>query len=401
MTIDETPPGTPPPDGGPSYGRKRPGPTIELTATDLAEKPPRRWLRLFALTVLMIAAGAAGATAVVSNSQRQNRDSVRDIFQVLARLDRQLHEVANRPPSTGIDPRIVDDLTSRFGKLEAAVAAARAPGNDPAAANRISKLEGELQALGDRIGLLARRSDEIAGIADDARRRAETTAAALAELARKVNQPGPPMAERGDVEALAQRLASLEQAAQALDAELARRLSMATGDRPARLAVTAAALNVAVERGEPFTAQLAAVKSFGADPGPLAPLEPFARAGVPSAAVLARELMALLPAMAQAAGSAPHDGGIMERLQANAGKIVRVRPPGEMSGDDLSAILARIEARAAQSDIAGALAELDKLPPQARAPAQAWIAKVEARNAAIDASRRAAADLLAALGNAP
>jgi hypothetical protein len=143
------------------------------------------------------------------------------------------------------------------------------------------------------------------------------------------------------------------------------------------------------------------MKSFGADPRPLAPLEPFARAGVPSAAVLARELTALLPAMAQAAGSAPHNGGIMERLQANAGKIVRVRPPGEMAGDDLSAILARIEARAAQSDLAGALAELDKLPAQARAPAQAWIAKVEARNAAIDASRRAAADLLAALGNVP
>jgi hypothetical protein len=61
-------------------------------------------------------------------------------------------------------------------------------------------------------------------------------------------------------------------------------------------------------------------------------------------------------------------------------------------------VLARIDRRAAQSDLAGALTELAKLPPAARAPAQAWIAKTEASNAAIEASRKFAADALAALG---
>ena len=53
---------------------------------------------------------------------------------------------------------------------------------------------------------------------------------------------------------------------------------------------------------------------------------------------------------------------IVWRLQANAEKLVRIRPIEETSGNDPLAIVARIEIRAAQADIAGALAELAKLP---------------------------------------
>jgi hypothetical protein len=46
------------------------------------------------------------------------------------------------------------------------------------------------------------------------------------------------------------------------------------------------------------------------------------------------------------------------------------------------------------------LAELNALPANVRAPAEDWIKKVEARNAAVDASRRVVADALAVLGKA-
>jgi len=49
----------------------------------------------------------------------------------------------------------------------------------------------------------------------------------------------------------------------------------------------------------------------------------------------------------------------------------------------------------------GALAELAKLPAPARTAAQAWIAKAQARLAAVAASRRFAADAFAALGKTP
>jgi hypothetical protein len=80
---------------------------------------------------------------------------------------------------------------------------------------------------------------------------------------------------------------------------------------------------------------------------------------------------------------------------------VRIRPVDETRRDDRSGILARIDQRASQGDIAGALTELAKLPPDARAPAQSWIDKAEARNKAVDASRRLAADAVAALKAIP
>jgi hypothetical protein len=68
-----------------------------------------------------------------------------------------------------------------------------------------------------------------------------------------------------------------------------------------------------------------------------------------------------------------------------------------VSGEDAVATLSRIEAKATQADIAGALAELAKLPPAVRAPALAWIARAEARSKAIEASRRLAAEAVSAL----
>ena len=88
----------------------------------------------------------------------------------------------------------------------------------------------------------------------------------------------------------------------------------------------------------------------------------------------------------------------MHKLQLNAEKLVRVRPLDGAAGSDSAAIVARVEAKAARTDIAGALAELAQLPPDARAPAEAWIKKAQAREAAVAASRRLAADTLAGLG---
>jgi hypothetical protein len=117
---------------------------------------------------------------------------------------------------------------------------------------------------------------------------------------------------------------------------------------------------------------------------------------------LGQELAAILRPMLRASERTPSDAGFLERLQANAEKLVRIRPVGEeVRGDDRAAVLARAEQRATQGNIPGALTELDKLPPDARAPAQSWIAKAEARNKALDASRRLTADAVAALKAAP
>src|SRR5262249_23193910 len=128
---------------------------------------------------------------------------------------------------------------------------------------------------------------------------------------------------------------------------------------------------------------------------------PYAASGLPSVASLARELTGLLGALAQGSGTAPREGGILERLQANAERLVRIRPLDEPPGDDPAAVLTRIEQRGAQADIPGVLAKIANRPARARAPAQAGPARAQARLAALAASRRFATDAYAALGKMP
>jgi hypothetical protein len=316
----------------------------------------------------------------------------------LARVEQQLRELSGRAPPPAFDTKAMDDLEGRIAKLEAS-AGSRPAAIDPTLLNRIAAVEGALKALDEKAGIVARRTDDISIIARDAREKADATATALAELSQKVTRLG--TGRPADFDALADRTGAIERNVAALAGELAKRSVGETGDRAVRLAMVAAAVNVAAERGDAFGAELAAAKSLGADPKALAPLEPFATTGVPPAASLGRELVGLMPALAQAAGTVPRDASFLERMQANAERLVRIRPIDDVRGDDPAAVLTRIELRAAQADLVSALAELAKLPAHARAPAQAWIAKAEARIAAIKASRQVAAESLAALGKAP
>jgi hypothetical protein len=331
-----------------------------------------------------IVGGAVAAGALLAANVYLSRDTDTSGLQArLAALELQVQEASGRPGLTSGDPRVLEDIAARLAKLEAATA------------NRISALEGQLKAMAETIGILGRRNDEIAAIAGEARARAEATAAALAELAQKVARAPQPTVQKADLDAVANRLAAVERQEKALEAEVAKRPQ--ADDHGSRLAIAAAALRTTVERGEPFAVELAVVKALGANPQSVAALEPFAGAGLPSATALAREISDLAPALLQAAGTAPRDGGFLEKLQSNAERLVRIRRVEEVAGSDPAAVIARVEVKAAHGDLAGALADLATLPETARAPAAAWIGKAQARTAALDASRRLASDALAGL----
>ncbi len=309
------------------------------------------------------------------------------------------------------------ELSARLDKIEAVLAAQQtalaaqrtdaAQRPDAALASRIAAAEAETKSLGDSVTALTRRIDGIAAAAGNAAARADAATAAVEAAKSSAQQSG---VQRADLDALAtrvaaiegvtNRIASIESAVKALSenvANVARRPASAD-DRAARTTVAAEALRAAVERGVPYQAELAAVKSLGVDESVAAPLEPFATDGVPSIAVLARELTALTPALLRVSGAAPSENSFLGRLQANAEKLVRVSPVDAPPGDDASAIIARIDVDARRSDIAAALAEIARLPDAARTLAAPWVKKAEAREAAIAASRRIAADALAALG---
>jgi len=343
---------------------------------------------------LFFAAGAVGALVAAIVLLGPGLFYARNVDAIdtrVADLQQQLRAQAARPLPAGTDAGALNDLAGKIAKLETALANLPTSLPDPAFANRISAVEGQLKAVSEMLGILERRSDEASAVAREAKQRADTTAAAFADLAQKLNRP----VERGEFDSLSTRLSALDDAMKALQTEIAKRPQ--SNDQPGRLAIAATALKNAVERGDPFAAELAAVKSLGADAKLTGALDTFAGSGVPSTATLARELTAIMPALRESAGVANRGGSILEKLQANAERLVRIRPTEEAAGSDTSAILGRIDFRASQGDIAGALAELANLSPSARAPAEAWIKRAQARANAVASSRQLEANALASL----
>jgi hypothetical protein len=301
-------------------------------------------------------------------------------------LEKQVRDLQNRPVSASGNQ--IDALAQRVTKIEGMLA--KLPANDPGILERLSAVDNAMKSLGIVLTALNKRNDEVAAGAADARARVDAAEKAVTQLrdsVRDLTRNTSAGLSPADVDTVQKRLAALEQS-----------VKSAPADNAARLALSAAALRDLVASGAPFAAELEEVKSLGADEKILAPLTPFAMSGVPTVAALAQDLRALIPAMQKASGAQAPPRGFLERLEANAGKLVRIRPVDAPPGDDASAVLARVEIEAAHAAIDDALTDLGKLDTATRAPAQDWIRKAQARQAALTAARQLASETTHALG---
>jgi hypothetical protein len=165
-----------------------------------------------------------------------------------------------------------------------------------------------------------------------------------------------------------------------------------------RRLVASSLLDVLVRVGDPFAAALATTKSLSANADALKPLDGFAATGVPNANALCRELLTIVPKLNPPApeSAATTGSGIVDRLQAGASKLVRIQR-ADAGGDDRGSVVARVTAAALRNDLAESRRELNTLSPADRAPAQAWLDKVAARDAALASSRQFADDTMSGL----
>ena len=335
-----------------------------------------------------------------------------------------LREPASGAAAPATDNSVVAEISAQLKKIEGALQtrqtgpAAEAPPDSRMAAaeaqtkslsdqfaaltrrvDEVAAAQAQTKALGEQLAALTRRIDEMAAASQTALAQAKAAAAAAdeAKTAAGAAKTAASALQRADLDALASRIAILERAIKANADELTRRTASAD-DRVARLTVAAEALRATVERGAPFAAELDAVKALGADQGALAALSPFAASGVPSNAVLAHDLAGLIPALRQAAGTPKPPDTILGRLESNAQRLVRITPVDAPAGNDPSAVIARLAAEAAQADVAAALADIPRLPEPLRTVVAPWVQRADARNAALAASRRIAADAVAAIG---
>ena len=431
----ETTSGTPQDAGASARRKKRAAPTIDLTATEVppaqgepapeppqaasaapeskpepAPEPPQAAPPPAARRVdygTAIAAGFAGAVIAATVIAAlwaagvlpagSGSDSDEPDANIVA-LQKQVQALQNRPApaAAATDTKALDALSQRVSELEAALA--KLPTGDAGMAERLNAADNAMKSLGVALAALNRRGDDIAAKAAQANARADEAVKAVSELRAGMQDAAknPSAAlSPAELDALQKRIAGLEQAAKTARTDIAKASS---ADMAARLALSAAALRDAVASGAPFSVELAQAKSLGADETILATLSPLAASGVPQPAALAEGLRALLPAMLKSSGAQAPRGGFLEKLEANAGRLVRIRPVDAPVGDDASAVLARVEIDAAKADIAGALADIGKLPAAARQQAADWVKKAAARQKALTAARQYAADTARALG---
>jgi len=387
-----------PEDAGlaPDSGRaKRTPPTIDLEATEVATQPQE--------TAVEPEAPPAPEHAAPEQAES-------------GKVDAEPERIDARAPASSISPWVIAPFS---GAVAAAIViavgwmlgwpAVQAPPAAPqvtsatvdALSGRVSAVEakaGKLvtdPAMAARIDAIEKSIGSLRGDIANLRTQSDKTAAALNDVK---SAPG---AAAPDLSALSDRIAQLERASRAERAELAQQGekiadAKAKDDKPLRNVVAAALLDVAVRHGDPYQQQLTAARSLAARPDTLKPLDTFASSGIPTPVALSRELLTIVPKLSPPAEAPAASGGIVERLQAGASKLVRIERTDGV-GNDRGAIVARVTAAALRNDFVEARRELKTLPEADRTAAQAWLDKADARDAALAASRKFADDAMADL----
>lgn len=420
----------------PEPAREGPREDQPKTTVDSSSAGSARAWPGFDSLVWPVAAGAAGGALLsfvvvaglwLSGGLHRPAAGTSGVVDRLGAIETRVREIEQRPPSgqgASMPPDIlrrletaeqnsrgIEAIESRLARAEQMLAKVeKAPGTpsqtDKELAERVGAAETSaraadagLRAIAERVTEVSRRINDIEGLARDARTRAEQTASNAREtqkMAESLNAEA-----TSDLTAITSRLAALEERANELQRTTAD-LARSSPDPAARFALAAAMLNTAVESGRAFSSQLATVRPFVSDQSLLVPLAPYAEQGLGSLAMLQQSFREVVARIGESGRqSAPREGSLVERLQINAERLVRIRPIGEPEPAEDSGLVARAQKLVANGDLSGAVAELEKLPPNQKALADPWIKQAQARTDALASARKLSANAAAALGQKP
>lgn len=349
-------------------------------------------------------------------------------------LEQAVGELRNRPAAAVAwpDAAAVAELRSRIAGLEQRPASA-APGQPTGAVEaRLSELAAQVEGLtnsaaggnaapalaevGSRIdevsgrlgALEARPALDVAGLQasiEDLLRQAEALAsgqAALPGIERRVADMASAQSALPGIEARLEELTARveagpkEERIAALETNLnatSRQFEAVASLGPA---VTASSLSSALDAGEPFSAELEALRGLGLDDAALAGLAPHAEGGLPTLAELQSSFQA---AVADIDITTPIPAGTrtVDRFLQSARSLVEVRPANPTAGGDPGAVLARMRGAVDAGDLRLALAEWNALPEAARARLAEWASGAQARLAAEELAARLRSEALARL----
>jgi hypothetical protein len=279
-------------------------------------------------------------------------------------------------------------LQAEVAALKGAPAAPDLSGTVNGLAGSLDQVKADVAAL--RQAVQAGGSGDTAGLADlDARMKAlESSIASLGQAGGAVmaNDVSAINEKLAAVEALANsagsanaelatRLGALEQSVSGLSAKVEAQI----GQPKVALAIAAAALKSAVDRGAPFQAEIETFAAVAPGLPEIEALRAHAEQGVPTRAELVAGIDETAGVIIAAANPPAADAGFFDRLLSSAESLVTVRPIGAVSGDGVPEKVARMEVALKAGDLAQAMAEYDSLPDAAKAAGAAFADKLKAR----------------------
>lgn len=280
----------------------------------------------------------------------------------IAALKAQVEELAARPlpaPDAGLDGR---------------VAALEAKAETPAPAPDLSPLADRLAAVESRLtGIESLPTDGSAVSPAAIAAQAQALAALQAEVQALKAGGGMSVELAALTQQTEDKLAEAVASAEAIKAEAAALMA----DARARTAL--GQVIAAMDSGAPFAALL---PDLGEVPEALASQ---AGSGVPTLPALRAEFPAAARAALEAALQADMGATWSERIGSFLKSQTGARSLTPRDGDDPDAVLSRAEAALQAGDLDAALTGLQALPEAAKTAMQPWIARAEARQAALAA----------------
>ncbi len=285
---------------------------------------------------------------------------------------------------------VTAEVDSRLSQSTDAAQAARA--GTQRLDRELASVKNDAAQISQRVDGLKAQSDRLETLMQGLR---EETTALKADLGRELQG----VARAGDVSTaispLTSKLSALEQNVQGVVRnEDERRQNV----ERIVTALELGNLKRTIERGVGFGPELAEVRRVAGPKIDLSVLERYRERGVPSLGEMEREFKAIAFAIIDA-DRQPTDAHWTDKLIASAKSVVRIRKV-EHGEDDktVEGAVARMEQSLKAGRLADVVAEAAKLSPQARAPAKAWLEKLDGRVAVERAISAVEQELKASLG---
>lgn len=266
--------------------------------------------------------------------------------------------------------------------------------------------EASLAALNNAMASAKQASDQVSGLAAEL----SSVKQSLTEIQNSASTTGAPV----DTSAIDARIATLEkelgdnkqQVAQAdgaaagattrLDA-LEAKVNDTSGQANMALAMAATGLKAAVDRGEPYKAELDTYLAVAQAAGDVESLRPAETKGIPTVNALASEFGDVAARIIASTRTVDPNAGILDRLWTSASGLVEARPIGMVEGEGADAISARIEAHLNAGDLNAAIAEWEKLPDAAKTASANFGSAMKARQNASMVVSKALSDALSGI----